>query len=119
TACNYLNNQKEKTQAGYFTKEIIANEANAYRINEYKAFVDTLKARLASVRREVDGSAEGGVIESFFNQDDTIKKEIEYYGETGKRVVHIYLIIGHPVLVLDTEIRYKEAISSGNEISIQ
>lgn len=113
--CGETNQQKVNTQTGQVTNDTL--EIVRQR-NEYKSSVDSMKSSLKSLQRDVYESAEGGTVESFYNENDTLKKEIVYYGETGKRVVHIYQKQGNPLLVEDTEIRYKEPISAEKDIEI-
>lgn len=114
--CGETNQQKVKAQ----TEQVINDTLEIVRQrNEYKSLVDSMKGNLKSVQRDIYGqSAEGASIESFYNQSDTLKKEIVYYGETGKRIIQIYKKQGDPLLVEDTEIRYKEPISAEKDIEI-
>ena len=59
-----------------------------------------------SLQRDVYESAEGGIVRSFYNQSDTLKKEVVYYGETGKRMLEIYQKQGKSVLIKDVLISY-------------
>ncbi len=86
--------------------------------NKYKLLIDSTKGNLHSVQRDVYESAEGGTVESFYNQSDTIKKEIIYYGEMGKRVVHIYKKQGKTILVEDTNVSYEEPINPKKTVKI-
>lgn len=114
--CGETNQQKAKAQA----EQVINDTLEVVRQrNEYKSLVDSMKGNLKSVQRDIYGqSAEGGTIESFYNQSDTLKKEIVYYGETGKRIIQIYWKQVNPLLVENTEIRYKELISAEKDIEI-
>ena len=114
--CGETNQQKAKAQA----EQVVNDTLDIIRQrNEYKLLVDSMKGNLKSVQRDIYGqSAEGGTVESFYNQNDTLKKEIVYYGETGKRIIHIYQKQGNLLLVEDTEIRYKEPISAEKDIEI-
>jgi hypothetical protein len=114
--CGETNQQKAKEQ----TEQVINDTLEIVRQrNEHKSLVDSMKGNLKSVQRDIYGqSAEGGSIESFYNQSDTLKKEIVYYGEIGKRIIQIYQRQGNPLLVEDTEIRYKEPISAEKDIEI-
>ena len=114
--CGETNQQKPKAQA----EQVVNDTLDIIRQrNEYKSLVDSMKGNLKSVQRDIYGqSAEGGTVESFYNQNDTLKKEIVYYGETGKRIIHIYQKQGNLLLVEDTEIRYKEPISAEKDIEI-
>lgn len=114
--CGETNQQKAKAQA----EQVVNDTLDIIRQrNEYKSLVDSMKGNLKSVQRDIYGqSAEGGTVESFYNQNDTLKKEIVYYGETGKRIIHIYQKQGNLLLVEDTEIRYKEPISAEKDIEI-
>lgn len=113
--CSEPNQQAVKELTVEVVKDTlgIVNQAN-----DYKLLVDSTKSSLKSVQHDIYESAEGGTVVSFYNHSDTLKKEIIYYGETGKRIVHIYLRQGKTILIEDTNISYKEPISTGREAEI-
>lgn len=87
-------------------------------INDYKVRVDSIKSELDSIQRDIYESAEGGIVITFYNQSDTLKKEVVYYGEMGKRLLDIYQRQGKSVLIEDVVITYTEPISVEKEIEI-
>jgi len=88
-------------------------------INDYKIKVDSIKFDLDSLQRDVYESAEGGIVRSFYNQSDTLKKEVVYYGETGKRMLEIYQKQGKSVLIKDVLISYTEPINVDKDVEIR
>lgn len=87
-------------------------------LKRYKFSVDSIQASLDSIQRDVYQSAEGGLIKSFYNHSDTLKKEIVYYGETGKRLLHIYRREEKTVLIEDTKVNYEEPINLSKDVEI-
>ena len=85
-------------------------------VNKYMMQVDSIKPNLDSLQRDIFESAEGGVVKCFYTQSDTLKKEVVYYGETGKRTLEIYQQEGSTVLIKDVKINYTEPISVDKDI---
>ncbi len=88
-------------------------------LNRYKLKVDSMKRNIDSLERDIYKSAEGGTVQSFYNSSDTLKKEIVYYGETGKRLIYIYLKKNEPVLIKDISIHYQRPINIDDEVKIE
>lgn len=107
-------NQEAKAQT-----EKVDTLALVTMLNRYKLKVDSIKHNIDSLERDIYKSAEGGTVQSFYNSSDTLKKEIVYYGETGKRLIHIYFKEKRPVLIEDTSIHYQRPISIDNEVKIE
>src|SRR5699024_9646693 len=86
-------------------------------INHYKLKIDSIKPTLDSLNKDIYKSAEGGIVKLFYNnQSDTLKKEVIYYGETGKRLLDIYLKENKPVLIEDVTVHYKKPIAIHKEV---
>lgn len=87
--------------------------------NRYRLKLDSLKPSLDSLSKDIYESTEGGTLKVFFKASDTLKKEIVYYGETGKRVLEIYLKEGNPIIIEDISIKYQEPIYSSTDVSVE
>lgn len=88
-------------------------------IDNYKKIVESNKTGMKSIRRDIYESSEGGFMELFYNEVDTLKKEIVYYGETGKREINIYQKTGKPILIEDKDIIYRDPIYVDNNVTIK
>ena len=89
------------------------------KINNYKVSIDSIRFKLDSIQRDIYKSNEGGVVRVFYNKSDTLKKEVIYYGETGKRLVNIYQKQGKSVLIEDELINYTKPISVDKDSEIK
>lgn len=114
TSCQEFYNQpKIREHIGKDTADI---SKFVHQTNKYKLFVDSIKNELKSIQLDIYESTESGIKTLFYNQTDTLKKEIIYYGETGKRIVATYQEEGLPILIEDTEIKYKNPICTDSNV---
>lgn len=88
-------------------------------INHYKQSIDSVKSSLDSLQRNIYKSAEGGSIQVFYNRGDTLKKEVIFYGETGKRILNVYYREGKPILVEEVINYYQAPISVNEQVKIE
>lgn len=117
TGCGQMSKKKEGRE---IVKKSLDTLAVVQDVNRYRLKLDSLEPNLDSLVRDVyDESAEGGTVKVFFKESDTLKKEIVYYGETGKRLLEVYQKEGNPILIEDTNVKYQEPIYSSNDISIK
>ncbi|MDR0228591.1 MAG: hypothetical protein LBI72_05950 [Flavobacteriaceae bacterium] len=72
--------------------------------------VEVSKMQLKSMQRDLYEPSEGGVAKVYYKGTDTLKKEIIYYGERGKKTVDIYHKDGKFILIEDKNIVYKKPI---------
>lgn len=79
-------------------------------LNNYKTKINNIKTNLNSSEEDIYKSAEGGAIKKFYRKADTLKKEIVYYGETGKKLIEVYLQENTPVLVKTVKFIYEKPI---------
>lgn len=114
--CKEASQQTETDQERVVTKDTLDI---VRQLNEYKVLVDSVKSNLKNVQSNIYESAEGGTKKSFYSQTDTLKKELVYYGETGKRIINIYQKLGNPILIEDIDVRYEEPISTGKDVEIR
>lgn len=92
--------------------------ATVEEINSYKDSVDSMKSSLDSLEKDIYKSAEGGSIKAFYTNSDTLKKEIIYYGETGKRILHLYLREGRKIFLRDVSFKYNAPINVDEDVEI-
>ncbi|WP_413513493.1 hypothetical protein [Myroides odoratus] len=87
-------------------------------IEKYKAMVEASKMQLKNVQRDLYESSEGGVAKVYYKGADTLKKEIIYYGEGGKKTVDIYQKDGKFILIEDKDIIYRDPIYVNNDVKV-
>lgn len=112
-------NNKEKEPLPQVAIEKIDTLRTVEQHRQSKLTIDSLKPYLDSLSKDVYETTEGGQIKTFFKQSDTLKKEMVYYGEMGKRFVEVYQENGSPFLIKHTEFRYETPIYSSDKISIK
>ncbi|MBB1140689.1 hypothetical protein [Myroides sp. WP-1] len=87
-------------------------------IEKYKVIVEASKMQLNNFQRDVYESSEGGVAKAYYKGEDTLKKEIVYYGEGGKKTVDIYQKDGKFILIEDKDIVYKDPIYVNSDVKV-
>ncbi|MBB1149292.1 hypothetical protein H4K35_03945 [Myroides sp. NP-2] len=88
------------------------------KIEKYKAMVEASKMQLKNIQRDLYESSEGGVVKVYYKGADTLKKEIIYYGEGGKKTVDIYQKDGKFILIEDKDIVYKNPIYVNSDVKV-
>lgn len=101
-------------------KQEVENEVTAYHniTLAYKDSIDHQSSTLKKVHIDLDAPAEGGEATLYLSEKDTLKMDITFYGEMGKRVYVLYLKSNHPVFCIDTNILYREPIYLSKEMKI-
>ncbi len=79
-------------------------------IDQYRQKITAQKGTLQSIQYDVFESTEGGHVQSYYQKNDTLKKEITYYGENDFKKVEIYLKEGSPVYREEVNVQYKEPL---------
>jgi len=87
-------------------------------IEEYKQEVASFKEKLKMRQRDSFESAEGGEIRCFYIEKDTVKMEMDYYGETGRKHLVLYQKNGLPVLMEEKTFGYEEPLGINQTTTI-
>lgn len=87
-------------------------------IEKYKEMMEASKIQMKNIQRDLYESSEEGVAKIYYKGADTLKKEIIYYGEGGKKTVDIYQKDGKMILIEDKDIVYKDPIYVNSDVKV-
>lgn len=115
-ACgNPSGNNKGKQEA---TSEVLTVTAYNNATLSYKDSIDHQIHTFKNTHIDLDAPGEGGEAILYLSGKDTLKMDITFYGEMGKRVYALYLKNSHPVFYIDSNIYYREPIYLSKEVKI-
>lgn len=114
---------------GKVKKQVVFSQFVAYQtidimervkqIDAYKLEVESLKENLKTNQRDSFETAEGARIKCFYIKEDTVKKVVDYYGETGRKHFVLYQEKGIPVLIEEIELMYETPLGTASSVVIK
>ena len=111
---------KERVEAYRFTaRETIDTLAEKKGIERYKQYIESVKGSMQMLEYDHFDTAEGGRTKSYYNGKDTVKKEIKYYGEMGRKHLDCYLKNNSPLLIEEQTFLYEKPLGSTEPVMIR
>ncbi|MDM1046613.1 hypothetical protein HX004_08390 [Myroides sp. 1354] len=106
--CSQMKKQEKLVQEVEY--QLLDTIGRVKKIEEYKHEIESFKEKWKMSERDSFESAEGGEIRCFYIEKDTVKKEIDYYGEMGRKHLVLYQKNGLPVLMEEKIFVYEEPL---------
>lgn len=111
--------KKQVTFSQLIPYQAIDTMERVKQIDVYKLEVESLKDKMETSQRDSFETAEGGRIKYFYIKEDTVKKELDYYGETGRKHFVLYQEKGMPLLIEEIEMTYETPLGVANSVEIK